>query len=290
MIAAKNTIFSTKTTLNCGGKLIDLSTPQLMAIINVTPDSFYDGGLLKNEKNLLSHAEQMLKEGAAIIDVGGMSSRPGSTPVAEDEELGRVIPAITAIHKNFPTAIISVDTWRSVVAKEAVVSGASMVNDISAGTLDPPLWQSVAALKVPYVLMHMQGNPMTMQQEPFYEDVLKEVVDFFKIKILELNAIGIHDILLDPGFGFGKTVEHNYQLLQGLSTFGIFGLPLLVGVSRKSLICKVLKVNPDKALNGTTALNTIALLKGASILRVHDVKEAKEAIELTEELKNAAIV
>lgn len=271
---------SQKTLLNCRGRLLDLSSPQVMGIINVTPDSFYDGGMLKNEKDILVIAEKMLKEGAAIIDTGGMSTRPGAETISEEEELKRVIPAIEIIHKNFPEAIISIDTFRSKVAEQAVNSGASTINDISAGRFDENLFATVANLKVPYVLMHMQGTPQTMQRDPEYRDVVREVFEFLKEKILQLNQLGIHDIIVDPGFGFGKTVEHNFQLLDHLDVFKIFGLPVLAGLSRKSMVCKVLKVNPDEALNGTTALNTIALSKGAKLLRVHDVKEAREAIEL----------
>lgn len=287
-MAAKNTIFSTKTTFNCRGRLLDLSAPVVMGIVNVTPDSFYDGGKLNTEKDLLVHTEKMLKSGAGILDVGGMSSRPGANVVTEEEELTRVIPAIDTISKHFPGAIISVDTWRSKVVREAVDHGASMANDISAGELDENLWTTVAALKLPYVLMHMKGIPADMQSDPQYDDVVKEVFEFFRHKMLKLNAMGIHDIILDPGFGFGKTVEHNFQLLRHLHTFQMFGLPILAGVSRKSMICKVLKINPEKALNGTTVLNAVALLNGASILRVHDVKEAKETIQLIKKLHDAA--
>jgi len=269
-----------KTLLNCRGRLLDLSSPQAMGIINVTPDSFYDGGKIKSDSDLLSLSEKMLKEGAAILDVGGMSTRPGAEEISVEEELHRVIPAINLIHKNFPNVIISIDTCRSKVAEEAVNAGASMVNDISAGRFDENFLKTISKLKVPYVLMHMQGTPDTMQANPQYEDVVKEVFDFLKEKIFQLNQLGLYDIIIDPGFGFGKTVEHNFQLLNHLEVFKILGLPILAGLSRKSMICKVLKVNPDKALNGTTALNAIALMKGGKLLRVHDVKEAREVIEL----------
>jgi dihydropteroate synthase len=277
---------SEKTLLNCKGRLLDLSSPQVMGIINVTPDSFYDGGKFQSEKEILAHAANMLQEGAAVLDVGGISTRPGAEEVTEGDELKRVIPAIEIIHKNFPEAILSVDTSRSRVAEEAVGAGASMVNDISAGRLDENLLSSISKLKVPYVLMHMQGLPQTMQRDPKYHDVVKEVFDFLKEKIFQLNQLGVYDIIVDPGFGFGKTVEHNFQLLNHLDIFKILGLPILAGLSRKSMICKVLKVNPDKALNGTTALNAVALMKGAKLLRVHDVKEARETIELLKMLKN----
>ncbi|MEP7127369.1 MAG: dihydropteroate synthase, partial [Chitinophagales bacterium] len=287
-MAAKNTIFSSKTTLNCRGRLLDLSIPVVMGIINVTPDSFYDGGKWEEEKTLLMRAEKMLREGASILDVGGMSTKPGAVTVSEEEELRRVIPVIHAIIKQFPEAIISVDTWRSCVLRRAVEQGASIANDISGGALDVDLWKTVADLKLPYILMHMQGSPDNMQLNPQYENAVQEIFDWLKIKILQLNELGIHDIVIDPGFGFGKSVDHNFQLLRELSAFRLFELPILAGVSRKSMICKVLKVNPDQALNGTSVLNTIALLNGASILRVHDVREAKEAIQLMLQLHAAA--
>ena len=286
-MAAKNTIFSTKNTFNCHGRLLDLTAPVVMGIINITPDSFYDGSRWNNEKELLLHAERMLNEGARILDIGGMSSKPGATEVTEEEELRRVLPAIVALHKNFPQAILSIDTWRSTVLNEAVAAGASMVNDISGGNKDPALWKTVAQLKLPYILMHMQGEPATMQKNPVYHHAVKEVFDWFKEKILQLNTHGIYDIILDPGFGFGKTVKHNFQLLHQLSVFQLFGLPILAGVSRKSMICKTLNLKPGQALNGTTVVNTIALLNGASILRVHDVKEAQEAIHLIKEMHAA---
>lgn len=286
---AKNTIFSTKTTLNCLGRLLDLSSPVIIGIINVTPDSFYDGGALDSEAKLFQHAEKMLKEGATILDVGGMSSRPGAKVITEEEELQRIVPAITSLKKNFPEALISIDTWRSNVVIAAINEGAVLVNDISAGTFDDQLWKTVSRLKVPYILMHMKGTPENMQADPVYDDVLHEVIEFFKEKILQLRSLGIYEIILDPGFGFGKTVEHNFRLLNDLDIFRMFELPVMAGLSRKSLICKVLKVNPDKALNGTSVLNTIALIKGANILRVHDVREANETIQLVETLKNAAV-
>jgi len=274
-----------KTLLNCRGQLLDLSSPQVMGIINVTPDSFYDSGKLKSGNDVLLLCEMMLKEGAVILDVGGMSTRPGADEVSEHEELKRVIPMIELIHKNFSEAIISVDTWRSKIAEEAVNAGASIVNDISAGRFDENFLPTVSKLKVPYILMHIQGTPQTMQRDPTYNDVVKEVFDFLKEKVFHLHQLGIQDIIVDPGFGFGKTVEHNFQLLNHLEVFKILGLPILAGLSRKSMICKVLKVNPDKALNGTTALNAIALMKGTLLLRVHDVKEAREVIELIEMFK-----
>jgi len=275
-----------KSTINCKGKLVDLSEPIVMGILNVTPDSFFDGGKYQNEKALLQNVETMLNDGATIIDVGGMSSRPGAEIIDEEEELLRVLPTIELVIRNFPETIISIDTVRSRIAKEAVAAGASIVNDISAGSLDKRLFETVAELDVPYILMHMQGKPSNMQQKPDYQDVTEYVYDFFVKKIGELRALGVKDILIDPGFGFGKTVEHNYQLLKKLSIFKILDLPLLVGVSRKSMINKVLNTSPENALNGTTVLNTFALERGAKVLRVHDVREAMETIKLWQQLNH----
>ncbi len=276
-----------QSTLNCRGQLLDLSRPVVMGILNVTPDSFFDGGRYTDEVSMLKQAEKMLAEGAVILDVGGASSRPGAAEVSENEELKRVIPVIEAIKSHFSEVIISIDTWRAGVAKTAVEAGASMVNDISGGQFDAKMFETVADLDVPYILMHIQGTPGTMQQNPHYEDVVAEVLDFFVQKIEKLRALGVKDIVLDPGFGFGKTVEHNYQLLKNLHVFGnVTGLPVLAGISRKSMICKVLKVNPKHALNGTTALHVIALQQGAKILRAHDVREAVEVIKLWEMLND----
>lgn len=280
-------MFSEKRLIHCGGKLLDLSTPKVMGILNVTPDSFYPESRLMNEAEVLQLAEQMRQDGAAILDVGGLSTRPGAEEISVDEELHRVIPAIRKILKEFPDAIVSIDTFRSKVAEEAVAAGATMVNDISAGRLDADFLTTIAKLKIPYVLMHMQGTPQTMQENPSYESVVNDVFNFLKKRLIQLNRLGIHDIILDPGFGFGKSVEHNYQLLQHLSVLRTLGLPVLAGLSRKSMICKVLHVNPANALNGTTALHAVALLQGAKILRVHDVKEAVETIELMAALHRA---
>ena len=280
-------MFSEKTLIHCGGKLLDLSTPKVMGILNVTPDSFYPESRLMNEAEVLQLAEQMRQDGAAILDVGGLSTRPGAEEISVDEELHRVIPAIRKILKEFPDAIVSIDTFRSKVAEEAVAAGATMVNDISAGRLDADFLTTIAKLKIPYVLMHMQGTPQTMQENPSYESVVNDVFNFLKKRLIQLNRLGIHDIILDPGFGFGKSVEHNYQLLQHLSVLRTLGLPVLAGLSRKSMICKVLHANPANALNGTTALHAVALLQGAKILRVHDVKEAVETIELMAALHRA---
>lgn len=280
-------MFSEKRLIHCGGKLLDLSTPKVMGILNVTPDSFYPESRLMNEAEVLQLAEQMRQDGAAILDVGGLSTRPGAEEISVDEELYRVIPAIRKILKEFPDAIVSIDTFRSKVAEEAVAAGATMVNDISAGRLDADFLTTIAKLKIPYVLMHMQGTPQTMQENPSYESVVNDVFNFLKKRLIQLNRLGIHDIILDPGFGFGKSVEHNYQLLKHLSVLRTLGLPVLAGLSRKSMICKVLHANPANALNGTTALHAVALLQGAKILRVHDVKEAVETIELMAALHRA---
>jgi dihydropteroate synthase len=278
-------MFSEKTLLNCRGRLLDLSTPKVMGILNVTPDSFYSGSRVMDDDDVLPRAEKMLREGAAIIDVGGMSTRPGAEEISEDEELHRVIPAVETIHRNFPDAVISIDTFRSRVAEEAAGAGAAIVNDISAGRSDEKLLPAVARLQMPYVLMHMQGTPQTMQQNPFYQDAVKDVFDFLKEKMIQLNRLGIYDIVADTGFGFGKSVEHNYDLLRNLHVFRSLGVPLMAGLSRKSMICKVLQVNPGQALSGTIALNAIALMNGAKLLRVHDVREAMHVIGVIAQLK-----
>lgn len=275
-----------KSTLNCNGQLIDLSDPIIMGVLNVTPDSFYDGGKFENVKSLLRQVEKMILDGATIIDVGGMSSRPGAEIINVEEELNRVIPVIKKIKKHFPEVIMSIDTVRSEVVKQSIATGASIVNDISAGSIDPKMFETVAELNVPYILMHMQGKPKNMQQKPDYQDVTKNVLEFFIKKVGELRTLGVKDIILDPGFGFGKMIEHNYQLLQNFAIFKILGLSLLTGISRKSMIYKVLDSTPQEALNGTTVLNTLALERGAKILRVHDVKEAKETITLWKKLNH----
>ena len=270
-------------TLNCNGKLLVIDKPIVMGIINATPDSFYPGSRIQHTDDILYKAENMLNDGAVILDVGGQSTRPGSEQVGAEEELKRVIPAIEAITKNFPKALISVDTFYASVLKAAVEAGANIANDVSAGSIDDELLPMVASLKVPYVLMHMKGHPQTMQMNPVYDNVVTEVFDALNIKKQELKQSGINDIIIDPGFGFGKTIQHNFQLLKGLSFFKEMEAPLLVGVSRKATVYKTLQVTPQEALNGTTVLHTIALLNGASILRVHDVKEACEAIRLVNE-------
>lgn len=267
-------------TLNCNGRLLVVDKPLVMGIINITPDSFYKESRHESMESILGIAEKMLKDGAAILDTGGQSTRPGSERVNEEEELKRVLGAIDSIHRNFPEAYISIDTFYARVAKEAVQAGASIVNDISAGSIDERLIPTVAALNVPYVLMHMKGDPQTMQKKPEYENVGREVLDFFIHRKNELHQLGIRDVIIDPGFGFGKTIAHNFRLLHDLEIFSMLDAPLLVGLSRKATIYKTLEITADEALNGTTVLNTIALMKGANILRVHDVKEAMEAVTL----------
>lgn len=267
-------------TLNCSGKILSLHQPVVMGILNVTPDSFYDGGKYQNEKAVLNQVEKMLQDGAAIIDIGGMSSRPGAEIISEKEELNRVIPHLINIQKEFPDAIVSIDTINSKIAKAAIENGASLVNDISSGRIDEKMFETVAELGVPYVLMHMQGKPKDMQKNPNYENVIQEILDFFIKEIDKLQNLGIKDIVLDVGFGFGKTVQHNYQILKNLHVFKILEYPILAGISRKSMIHKVLDITPKEALNGTTALHMVALQQGAKILRVHDVKEAVEVVKL----------
>lgn len=268
------------TTLNCKGKLISLEKPIAMGILNLTPDSFFDGGKHNSTENILAHVEKMIRDGATIIDVGGMSSRPGAEIIDQDLELKRVIPIIEQIHQSFPETIISIDTIRANVAREAVQHGAHIINDISAGRFDTKMYPTVAALGVPYILMHMLGKPSDMQLAPNYENVVQEILDFLICEVGKLRDLEIKDIILDVGFGFGKSLEHNFELLRNLHVFKMLEYPILAGISRKSMICKALKVNPDKALNGTTALHMVALQQGAKILRVHDVKEAVEVVKL----------
>jgi dihydropteroate synthase len=270
-------------TLNCKGRLIVIDKPIVMGIINTTPDSFYSGSRLANEKEVLLRAETMIQQGATILDIGGQSTRPGSEQVGAEEELRRVLPAIESIAERFPGVLISIDSFYSKVVRESVMAGAHIVNDVSAGSIDEALLPTVAALKAPYVLMHMKGHPQTMQLNPSYDNVVTEVFDSLNFKISELIKSGINDIIIDPGFGFGKTATHNFKLLKELPFFTQLNKPLLVGLSRKATVYKTLDINPGEALNGTTVLHTIALLNGAHILRVHDVREAMEAVKLVEE-------
>ena len=276
------------TTLNVNGRLLDLAEPVVMGILNVTPDSFYDGGRHTGVDEALHQAEKMVAEGAAILDIGGMSSRPGAEIIDVETELQRVLPVVEALHQRFPEVPISIDTVRARVAREAVGAGAAIVNDISAGRIDEPgaMYAAVAELRVPFVLMHMQGLPGTMQLDPHYEgDVVLDVLDFLIAELGKLRALHVHDVIIDPGFGFGKTVAHNYALLDRMHVFGITDCPILAGVSRKSMICKVLGVSPENALNGTTALHMVALEQGARILRAHDVREARQTIQLWQQLQ-----
>jgi dihydropteroate synthase len=271
-------------TINCNGQLIDLSSPKVMGILNVTPDSFFDGGRFISEKLVLQRVEKMLEEGATFIDVGGYSSKPDATFVTSQEEKARVLPIITAIVQHFPEAIVSIDTFRSDVAQLCLDQGAALVNDIAAGMLDPLMLKIVANYKVPYIMMHMKGTPQNMTTLTTYEDVTKEVLHYFSERVAVARSLGISDIIVDPGFGFAKTIDQNYELLSHLDHFRILDLPVLAGVSRKSMIYKTLGVSPDEALNGTTVLHTIALQKGAAILRVHDVKETVEVIKLCQKI------
>ncbi len=274
-------------TLNCKGKLLVMDKPLVMGIINATPDSFVEGHLNNGIKGILALASKMIADGADILDIGGQSTRPVSKRINADEEISRVIPVIEAIKALHKDVIISIDTYHSKVAAAAVAAGASIVNDISGGNMDPGMLQQVAQLKVPYICMHMQGTPDNMQQHPQYENVTTAIIDFFIDKIAECKKAGIMDLIIDPGFGFGKTIRHNFQLLKDLSLFKMFDLPVLVGISRKSTIYKTLHTDASEALNGTTVLNTIALMNGAAILRVHDVKEAKEVLKLYESYRKA---
>ena len=267
-------------TLNCNGRLLVIDKPIVMGIINATPDSFFSGSRYNGIDEIVTEAEKMLNDGADIIDIGGQSTRPGSELIPAGEEIKRVIPAIEAIANKFPRAFISIDTFYSKVAVAAVDAGATIINDISAGSMDNKMIETVAALKVPYVLMHMKGTPQTMQQNATYENVTREVLDFFIAKTQELKKAGIIDIIIDPGFGFAKTIDQNFELLKNLSVFKMLDKAIMLGISRKSTIYKTLGVSANEALNGTSVLNTIGLMNGASILRVHDVKEATEAIKL----------
>ena len=270
--------------INCNGKLIDLSKPKVMGILNVTPDSFFDGGKYNNPTAILNHVEKMLSEGATFIDVGAYSSRPGAKHISEEEELKRMIPVIELLIREFPNLLISVDTFRSEIAKQSIHKGACLVNDISAGNMDEAMFSTIAKLQVPYIMMHMQGTPQNMQANPTYEDVVKDILYYFSKKINELHTLGVNDIIADVGFGFGKTVEQNYKLLKHLALFKNLDVPTLVGISRKSMLTKPLGITKNEALNATTAANTIALLNGANMLRVHDVKEAIETIKVVEQL------
>lgn len=285
-MVSKDTYFSPKRTLNFNGTLFELSSPIVMGILNITPDSFFDGGRYLDVKQIMDRCEKMLSEGAAIIDIGAYSSRPGATDISPEEEQERLAKALQPMRKSFPDAIISVDTFRADVARYVVQEfNVNMINDISAGELDPQMFETVASFNVPYILMHMKGTPQTMQQNTNYDNLINDIIRYLAQRINLAVQAGIKDIIVDPGFGFGKTIEQNFKLLANLSDFNIFQRPILVGLSRKSVVYKTLETSPENALNGTLALETIALLNGANILRVHDVKETVEMLKILEAYK-----
>lgn len=273
--------------INVKGKLMDLSTPQVMGVLNVTPDSFYSGCRVQSEQAIAVRARQILDEGASIIDIGAYSSRPNAEDISPEEEIRRLRPALQILKEQYPDAVVSVDTFRASVAEVCVAEyGVAIINDISGGEMDKNMFDTVARLQVPYIMQHMQGTPQNMQEAPHYSNLLKETFLYFAEKVQKLRDKGINDIIIDPGFGFGKTLDHNYELLNHLEEFSIFELPVLIGVSRKSMITKLLGISTEEALNGTTVVNTIALLKGADIIRVHDVKEAVQAVRIVEKCRN----
>ena len=285
----KDTSFSGKYLIQCRGTFMDLSVPRVMGIVNVTPDSFYEGSRTMQEEAVMQQTERMVSEGADILDVGGYSSRPGAEHISQQEELNRLLPDLETIRRAYPDLILSVDTFRPGVARIVVEDyEVDMINDISGGEMGPSMFETIADLNVPYIMMHMKGTPQNMKEKAHYTEIMKEITRYFSARLDELRRLGVKDIMLDPGFGFGKTIEHNYQLLNRLDELKIFGLPLMVGLSRKSMIYKVLDISPDEALNGTTALNTLALERGANILRVHDVKQAREIITLKDKMKRSA--
>lgn len=277
-----------KRSLQINGQLIMLDQPMVMGILNLTPDSFYDGGRYQSEKAVLQRAEEILDQGAMIIDIGAVSTRPGAMEVSAEAEIERLLPAVKAIRKRFPDAVLSIDSYRSeVIFRIAGETGDCIVNDISGGTMDAQMFETVAKLRLPYILMHMQGTPQTMQQNPAYQDVINDILLDLSEKVNTLKLLGVNDIIIDPGFGFGKNLEHNFELLNRLDSFRLFELPLMVGLSRKTMIWKLLEITPQESMNGTTVLNTLALMGGADILRVHDVREAMEAIRLVSKLKQS---
>jgi dihydropteroate synthase len=273
-------------TINCKGQIIDLSTPKIMGILNITPNSFYDGGKYSLENNAIAQVEKMLKEGATFIDIGAYSSKPNAEFVSEEEELNRIIPVIKAILNKFPEALLSIDTFRSTVAQECINNGAALINDISAGSLDEKMMEVIASNNIPYIMMHLRGTPQTMHDQTNYEHIINEILTYFSDKVNKARSLGINDLIIDPGFGFAKTTDQNYEILSNLELFKMLELPILAGVSRKSMIYKTLDTSPEEALNGTTVLNTIAITKGATIIRVHDVKEAMECVKLCGKLVN----
>ncbi len=280
--------YKKKTSLKLNGNLIDLSHPVVMGILNITPDSFYDGGAYTTDNSILKRSGQILEEGAHFIDIGAMSTRPGAIEITTSEELSRILPAVKTVKREFPEAYISIDTYRSDVVKVVYDEiGEFIVNDISGGTFDDHMFETVGELNIPYILMHTRGKSASMQNNPVYKDVVKDVILFLSSQLIKLKQRGVCDIIIDPGFGFGKTVEHNFELLNRLDAFRIFELPLLVGISRKAMIWKELGITPEESLNGTTVLNTLALAGGCDILRVHDVKHALESIRLVSKIKNS---
>lgn len=278
--SVKNTIFSQKTTMNCRGKLINFDKPLVMGILNITEDSFYDGGKYTIEKTWLNQTEKMLADGADIIDIGAASTRPGAKIVSESNEMQIILRVLNSVRSKFPDCLISIDTYHSNVAKAAVENGADIINDISGGEFDDKMFEIIAKENVPYILMHIQGKPENMQLNPHYENIIQDMVLYFAKKTDTLKLSGVNDVIIDPGFGFGKTIEDNYKVMKQLDFFNLFGLPVLVGISRKSMISRLLNISAKDALNGSSILNTIALMKGAKILRVHDIKEAVEAVKI----------
>lgn len=285
-----NQFLKRKNTINLNGRLIDLSNPIVMGILNVTPDSFFDGGRYKTEDNILHRAEEILEQGATIIDIGAISTRPGTEAISTKEELDRLLPAVKAVRKAFPEANISIDTYRSWVALEVIQQcGPCIVNDVAGGNFDVHMFETVGKLGVPYILMHMLGTPLQMQKNPVYEDIIRDISLFFTDRIKKLNRAGVKDVIIDPGFGFGKTLEHNYELLNRLDSFKVFQIPVLVGISRKSMIYKLLESKAEEALNGTSVVNTLALMGGTDILRVHDVREAVETVRIFNMLRSTTV-
>jgi dihydropteroate synthase len=281
-------VYTKKKTINLGGRLICIDKPMVMGIVNVTPDSFYDGGKYNREKTLIERVTKIVEEGADFVDIGGYSTRPGASQISMEEELERLLPAVRMVKKHFPDIAVSIDTFRSeIVNRIFEEAGAFIVNDISGGNFDSKMFETVAELGLPYILMHIQGTPSSMQKNPTYDDVVQDIIICFSERVKKLRLLGVNDIILDPGFGFGKTMEQNYELLNRLDAFKIFQLPIMTGISRKSVIWKLLDITPDESLNGTTVLNTLALTGGANILRVHDVKEAVEAVLIVEEIRRS---
>jgi len=286
---AESEFYSKRKTINVNGRLLSIDKPVVMGILNVTPDSFYDGGKYMKEKDIIERVDEIVAEGGDIVDIGGYSTRPGASQVTEDEESARLLPAVKIVRKYFPDLPLSIDTFRSGIATRVIDEvGGCIVNDISGGNFDSEMFETVAKLNVPYILMHIKGTPSTMQKNPVYNDVVQDIIMYFSERVKKLRLLGVKDIILDPGFGFGKTLDHNYEILNRIDAFKIFQLPVMVGISRKSMICKLLDITPGESLNGSTVLNTLSLLGGADILRVHDVKEAVEAVKIVEKIKENA--